>query len=59
MQQNREQFRQVLIGNPQLVYSLLQAQLVLGLVSPQTVQVLINLYFNQRKLKLNYCSEIS
>jgi cleavage stimulation factor subunit 2 len=44
IQQNPEQARQVLITNPALTYSLLQAQALLGMINVQTVNVYYIVY---------------
>jgi len=41
IQQNPDQARQLLNSNPQFVYALLQAQVILGMVNPQVVQQLL------------------
>ena len=41
IQQNTEQARQVLISNPPLTYALLQAQALLGMISPQSVHKIL------------------
>jgi len=41
VQQNPDQARQLLLGNPHLAYALLQAQYLLGMIKVQTVQKLL------------------
>jgi len=41
IEQNPEQARQILEGNPQFAYALLQAELILGMTNPQVVKQLL------------------
>jgi hypothetical protein len=57
IQSNPEQARLLLLENPQFAFALLQAQIILGMINPQTAKVSSNLKLKSLLFFLKIVSE--